>query len=122
MSALDIPGRPALPPIPRLAAAILPVALVTAVGSLSTGSNIEEWYTTIRKPAFNPAELGVSAGLDRSLHADRDLALAAARRPPGAGPSPEGVVAGAGRLRRSARPLTAPGRRSSSPPTGSVSR
>jgi tryptophan-rich sensory protein len=54
MSALDIPGRPALPPIPRLAAAILPVALVTAVGSLSTGSNIEEWYTTIRKPAFNP--------------------------------------------------------------------
>lgn len=54
MSALDIPERPALPPIPRLAAAILPVALVTAVGTLSTGSNIEEWYTTIRKPAFNP--------------------------------------------------------------------
>ncbi len=54
MSGLDIHERPALPKLPRIAAAILPVALVTAVGTLSTGSNIEEWYATIRKPFFNP--------------------------------------------------------------------
>ena len=49
-------GRPALPPLPRLAAAILPVALTTAVGSLSTGGNIDGWYRTIEKPAFNPPD------------------------------------------------------------------
>lgn len=49
-----VPERAALPPIPRIAAAILPVALATAIGSLSTGPNIEGWYETIHKPAFNP--------------------------------------------------------------------
>jgi tryptophan-rich sensory protein len=49
-----VPARPVLPMIPRIAAAILPVALATAVGSLSTGTNIEGWYATIQKPAFNP--------------------------------------------------------------------
>lgn len=49
-----VPKNPILPPIPRLIAAILPVMLVAMVGSLSTGSNVEEWYTTIEKPSFNP--------------------------------------------------------------------
>ena len=50
------PGRRALPALPRLAAAILPVALTTAVGSLTTGPNIEGWYRTIQKPVFNPPD------------------------------------------------------------------
>lgn len=54
MTTLEVPERPALPPLPRIAAAILPVVLTAAIGSLSTGSNIETWYETIRKPAFNP--------------------------------------------------------------------
>ncbi|MCE4223212.1 tryptophan-rich sensory protein [Methylobacterium sp. C25] len=53
-SGIAVPKRAVLPPLPRIAAAILPVALATAVGSLSTGSNIEGWYETIQKPAFNP--------------------------------------------------------------------
>lgn len=51
---IAVPARPALPTVPRIAAAILPVALATAIGSLATGSNIEGWYATIRKPSFNP--------------------------------------------------------------------
>ncbi len=54
MTTLEVPERPALPPLPRLAAAILPVVLTAAIGWLATGSNIETWYETIRKPAFNP--------------------------------------------------------------------
>lgn len=54
MTTLEVPERPALPPLPRIAAAILPVVLTAAIGSLATGSNIETWYETIRKPAFNP--------------------------------------------------------------------
>lgn len=45
-----------LRPIPRLAAAILPVALTTAIGTLSTGTNIEGWYQTLNKPSFNPPD------------------------------------------------------------------
>ncbi|WP_232628420.1 TspO/MBR family protein [Methylobacterium sp. Leaf118] len=54
MTSLNIPERPALPPLPRIAAAILPVLVTAALGSLATGANIETWYATIRKPAFNP--------------------------------------------------------------------
>ena len=53
-ASIAIPEKPALPPLPRLAAASLPVALTIAVGTLSTGSNIEGWYATIAKPSFNP--------------------------------------------------------------------
>lgn len=52
--ATAVPEKPALPPLPRLAAAILPVALTTVVGTFATGDNIEGWYATIRKPGFNP--------------------------------------------------------------------
>ncbi|GEP09703.1 TspO/MBR family protein [Methylobacterium gnaphalii] len=51
---IAVPGRAVLPPIPRIAAAILPVVLAAATGSLSTSPNIEGWYDTLRKPAFNP--------------------------------------------------------------------
>ena len=54
MTTLEVPERPALSPLPRIAAAILPVVLTAAIGSLATGSNIETWYETICKPAFNP--------------------------------------------------------------------
>ena len=54
--AAAIPEKPALPPLSRLAAAILPVALTTAIGTLSTGSNIEGWYRAINKPSFNPPD------------------------------------------------------------------
>lgn len=52
--AMSIPERPALPRLPRLAAAILPVALTAAIGSLATGPNIEGWYAGLNKPGFNP--------------------------------------------------------------------
>ena len=52
--ATTIPEKSALRPVPRLAAAILPVMLTATVGTLSTGDNIEGWYATIRKPSFNP--------------------------------------------------------------------
>lgn len=52
--AIAVPKTSPLPSLPRLAAAILPVALTVAVGTLSTGSNIEDWYATIEKPGFNP--------------------------------------------------------------------
>ncbi len=52
--ATAIPEKPALPPWPRLLAAILPVALTALLGSLATGSNIEGWYATLNKPAFTP--------------------------------------------------------------------
>ena len=54
--ATAVPTNSALPPLPRIAAAILPVVLTAAVGSLSTGSNIEGWYRTIEKPAYNPPD------------------------------------------------------------------
>ncbi len=52
--AISVPQQPALATWPRLIAAIVPVAITVAIGTLSTGSNIEEWYATIRKPSFNP--------------------------------------------------------------------
>lgn len=51
---LAIPERPVFGPVPRLAAAILPVALAAAIGSLTTDPNIEGWYESLRKPFFTP--------------------------------------------------------------------
>lgn len=43
------------PPVAlRLAAAILPVALVASLASLATASSIDGWYARLAKPAFNP--------------------------------------------------------------------
>ena len=38
----------------RAAAAILPVVLAAALGSLATQPNIPTWYATLAKPAFTP--------------------------------------------------------------------
>ena len=47
------PGRPVLPPVPRLLAAVLPVAAVAVLGSLSTTPNIPTWYAGLAKPGFS---------------------------------------------------------------------
>lgn len=53
-STLHVPVKPALPMLPRLAAAILPVAATAVIGSLATTPNIEGWYAGQAKPSFNP--------------------------------------------------------------------
>lgn len=53
-SATRVPAGPALPPWPRLAAAILPVAATALVGALATPPEIAGWYAGLAKPAFNP--------------------------------------------------------------------
>ena len=53
-AALHVPVKPALPMLPRLAAAILPVAATAVIGSLATTPNIEGWYAGLAKPSFNP--------------------------------------------------------------------
>ena len=50
----QVPERPALSPLPRLAAAVLPVAATAAIGSVSTQNEIDGWYASLTKPAFNP--------------------------------------------------------------------
>ena len=49
-----VPERPALGPIPRLAAAILPVVAAAVIGSLATSPNVEGWYAGLQKPSFTP--------------------------------------------------------------------
>lgn len=50
----QVPSTPALPPLPRLAAAILPVLVTAIVGSLATTPSIPNWYAGLVKPSFNP--------------------------------------------------------------------
>lgn len=50
----SVPTSPALPPLLRLAAAIVPVAVTAIIGSLATTPNIEGWYAGLTKPSFNP--------------------------------------------------------------------
>lgn len=49
-----VPERPALGPVLRIAAAVLPVAATAIVGSVSTQGEIPGWYAELNKPAFNP--------------------------------------------------------------------
>ncbi|KMO39567.1 TspO [Methylobacterium tarhaniae] len=51
---LTDPARPLLSPVPRLLAAIAPVAAVAVVGSLATTPNIPTWYAGLAKPGFTP--------------------------------------------------------------------
>lgn len=51
---LTVPERPALSPLLRGLAAVLPVALTVVLGTWATGSQIEGWYATLDKPAFTP--------------------------------------------------------------------
>lgn len=53
-TATHVPERPALSPLLRLAAAVLPVAATAALGSAATQSEIAGWYAGLQKPAFNP--------------------------------------------------------------------
>jgi benzodiazapine receptor len=46
--------RPVLSPLPRLLAAIAPVAAVAVLGSLATTPNIPTWYAGLAKPGFTP--------------------------------------------------------------------
>ncbi|GJD57502.1 TspO/MBR family protein [Methylobacterium dankookense] len=49
-----VPERPALGPVLRIAAAVLPVAATAIVGSVATQGEIPGWYAGLNKPAFNP--------------------------------------------------------------------
>ncbi len=51
---LVVPEGPVLGPVPRLAAAILPVALAAAIGNLAAEAAIEGWYATLQLPWFTP--------------------------------------------------------------------
>lgn len=84
-----VPARPVLPRLPRIAAAILPVALATAVGSLD---RLEHRGLVRDDPEteFQSAELGVPGRLDHPLRDDRGLALAASGAQPAAGPTGRG--------------------------------
>ena len=53
-TATQVPEQPALSPLPRLLAAVVPVAATAAVGSLATQGAIDGWYAGLAKPAFNP--------------------------------------------------------------------
>jgi translocator protein len=50
----DASGGEPTPPLPRLLVAALPVAAVSALGSLATVPNIPTWYAGLEKPGFTP--------------------------------------------------------------------
>ncbi len=53
-AATQVPEGSALPRWLRLAAAILPVAVTAAIGSVATQAEIPGWYAALNKPVFNP--------------------------------------------------------------------
>lgn len=56
MPATQVPGGSGLPRWPRLMAAILPLAVLFALGSTATRPEIPGWYAGLTKPAFNPPD------------------------------------------------------------------
>lgn len=84
---LEVPETPALAPLPRLAAAILPVALAALIGSLATREGIDGWYPSLAKPGFTPpnAVFPIAWSLLYALNALALWRLLGAR--PVAGPS-----------------------------------
>jgi hypothetical protein len=59
-----------------LALAVIPVAAASLIGQLAAYPNLTPWYAGLVKPPFNPAELGVPAGLDDAVSADGGCGLA----------------------------------------------
>lgn len=89
-AATQVPARSALPPWPRLAAAILPVAGTALVASAATRPEIAGWYAGLNKPAFNPPDWAfpVAWALLYAMIAGSLWRLLGAM--PGTGPSREG--------------------------------
>ena len=87
MSQLEVSERPAMGPLPRLAAAILPVVLAALIGSLATRGGIDGWYAGLAKPGFTPpnAVFPIAWSLLYALNALALWRLIGAR--PVAGPS-----------------------------------
>ena len=56
MPGIQAPEGSALPPWLRLLAAILPLAILFALGSTATRPEIPGWYAGLAKPAFNPPD------------------------------------------------------------------
>lgn len=56
MRATQVPEGSSMPGWLRLVVAILPVAILFALGSTTTRPAIQDWYAALNKPAFNPPD------------------------------------------------------------------